>query len=202
MTRLFLFLCLLISSSVQASLVYEMTNGILTKITEVDVNGVLYDVTFRNGSFNNIYGNASNLVFTNSSDAIAASNTLLSLMGDNVVGSDGLIYDFEHGNWLVNGCNNYVYCDMLTTYGVSTTASGNEIAHSVYARNFNDLYASPGTDSDFVMSTGLLTNYDTSTTPWYTYSIWTESATVPEPSILSLLGIGLLGFAFAKRKAK
>ena len=48
MTRLFLFLSLLISSSVQATLVYEMSGGILTRITGVEVNSALYDVTFQN----------------------------------------------------------------------------------------------------------------------------------------------------------
>ncbi len=114
------------------------------------------------------------------------------------MGSDGVTYDFEHGNWLVNGCANYVYCDMLTTYDLFTNTLGNEYAASVYARNFNDLYATPGTDSDFSMTSSLLRTADTA--PWATYAVWTHSVSVPEASSLVLLGAGLLGVGFSRRR--
>ncbi|MDH5446466.1 MAG: PEP-CTERM sorting domain-containing protein [Gammaproteobacteria bacterium] len=200
MARFFVFMALLFSASASAAPIYEMTNGILTRITDVEVNGMFYDVSFQNGSFNSIYGSADNLTFTTGAGAVAASNVLLSLMGENVVGSDGLTYDFEHGNWLVNGCANYIYCDMMTTYNAVTDALGNGRAYHVYARNFNDLYASPGADSDFVMYGGLPSTYVTNRWPWYTYAIWTKSTLVPEASSLLLLGVGLLGMSFARRR--
>ena len=103
MARVLLFLALLVSAPAKAATVYEMTDGQLTRITEVEVNGVLYDVSFQDGSFDSIYADPANLTFTNSADAFAASNALLSMLGENILGSDGFTYDFEHNNSLING---------------------------------------------------------------------------------------------------
>lgn len=195
MSRLFLLLSLFVSSYAQAVPVYEVAGGKLTGISEVEVGGVLYDVTFQNGSFSSIYGDPSNLTFTNYADAFTASTTLLSLMVDGIVASDGNTYNLDTNNGMVGGCANYVYCDMLTTYGVFTDATGVERAASSSARNFYDVY------SDFVTGISLTADYDTSPLPWYTYAVWTESTPVPEASGLVLLGLGLLGFGFARRKA-
>ena len=194
MSRFLVFLVLLVSTSANAATVYEMNNGQLIGITEVDVNGVLYDVSFQSGSFDSIYGDPANLTFTNSADAYAASGVLLSMLGENIVGSDGAIYDFERSTTLVNGCGNFIYCHLFTTYGLATDISGVERATHANAINFYDA----------VSDMNVYGSIDrTASTPfWATYAVWAESATVPEASSLVLLGIGLLGIGFSRRRLK
>lgn len=194
MARLLLILTFFISSYAQAVVIYDVNGGKLTSIQNIDVAGTLYDVTFQNGSFNSIYGDVSNLTFTSSSQAFAASNVLLSLMVDGAVASDGNAYNLNTNNGMVGGCANYIYCDMLTTYGLFIDANSIERAVSSSARNFYD------TASDFVTSISLATDYNTSPWPWYTYANWTVAKSVSEPASLVLLGLGMLGFGFARRK--
>lgn len=196
MARIILFLSLFVSSYAQAVVIYDATAGKLTGMRNVEVGGSTYNVEFLNGSFNSIYGDVSNLTFTSSGQAATASSVLLSLLVDGVVATDGNVYNLDTNNGVVGGCANYIYCDMLTTYGVFTDANGIDRASSIYARNFYD------TVSDFTGGISLTTDYNTTSWPWYSYAKWTVASPVSEPASLALLGLGLLGFGFTRRNVK
>lgn len=92
-------------------------NGKLTSARNVDVDGIVYDVDFRDGTcvglFSGCDNPATDFAFTTQADATAASATLLSLVL--IDGPQGL---FDSAPQNLQGCNQSL-CLILTPYTLS-----------------------------------------------------------------------------------
>lgn len=200
MYRFLIVLLFVVSSSAsQAAVIYNMSGGKLSSIQNIDISGTLYDVTFQNGSFNTIFGSDANLMFTSSTQAYAAAEALRLHLVDGVVASDGFTYNYDTNNSLVEGCVNYIWCDMLTPYMEFIDASGTEKAASFATRNFYDTTS----DYSFAVTLGSDFNTDNPTVPfWYTCADWRLASQVPEPASAILMSMGLLGVGYVSRKRK
>ena len=194
-------LVLLFSSLAQATaLVYDVSGGKLAGIQNINVNGTLYDVSFIDGSYTSIFGDASNLAFTSSGDATAASNALISALADGVVANDGNTYNFDTNDVkLIEGCGYTMYCYILTPYGDYTNTSGLNYVSDSAAYVWND------TTSDFSTSYPMAVDTDTGTGVtdyWLVYARWSPSTSVPEPATIALMGLGLAGVGFTRRRTR
>ncbi len=167
----------------------QVTNGILTGATGVEVGGELYNVEFRDGSCVGLFSQcdaAADFVFQSSVTASAASRALL----DSVL-VDGPSGMFDSIAALTRGCARQD-CILLTPYAIEVlpVASPRAVLGSV-AQNF-----SIGTDSVFPTAAYAVEN-DFENDPFATFAIWTRAGIppVPEPGKLALFGAGLLVLA-------
>lgn len=155
-----------------------------SEATNVEVNGLFYDVTFSGRSCQSIYDGcdqASDFTFNSAADARAASLALFDLFSQNP--------SFSNNPGQTNGCNSSVFCRILTPY-----VFHNPIPHagSTYSFvNYRTYYANLGlvdrvADTSFVNSSS-----NTRTT---TFAKWTPvAAAVPLPAGLVLLLSGSAG---------
>lgn len=185
------FLCVFaFIGSANAGVIYNMQNGKLLSVSGVNINGLLYNVTFGNSCSSMYSGcNASLLDFTTQADAVRAMDALFAqVFLDNVViGSN--TYNFDSNPQLVQSCDRVGFCEIWIPYSVA-----NGRATSVWYVNV--------TGNDYVGSV----NYNALTTYGDTqdYMAFTnfERATnsVPSPMPLSLLGLGLLALVMTRKK--
>jgi hypothetical protein len=148
----------------------EVEDGVLMGAGGVDVNGILYDVRFENGSCIELYSGcdeATDFAFQTLEDANLASSALFSQV---------LIGIFDHEYWRSNSC--FVTgsnCYHLTPYGVDNTSPNTKGLWSIadnHAEENRD-WVTQGDDWTFVD----YSNYD-----GFTFAVWTLSD-VPHVSI-------------------
>jgi len=187
----FLFIYSAISNS--ATLIVD--NGSLMGASEVDVNGVLYDVSFVDGTcielFNGCNENT-DFPFTNPAnlnDGVLLQTAMEALL--NQVFIDSPLGNFNSDPALTNGCERD--CFIGTPLWVS----------SVGGLGMGVVYNSQNSNVDSAGSGGGGFNYDDlSLNIRSTYAVWSQPAVVPVPSAVWLFGSGLLGLIGLSRRNK
>jgi len=172
-------------------------SGALMGATDVDVNGILYDVQFLSGSCIDLYSGcdeSTDFPFTNPdnlNDGVLLSTAMQALLDQVFI--DASFGNFDSNPGLTNGCGSSVVdCFVGTPLWVgSAGGTGVTSAYNTTGRDY--VTAGGGSLSDAVLG-GDITNSRS------TYAVWTQTTVVPLPPAIWLFGSGLLGLVGLVRK--
>ncbi len=186
---------LLTYSALSNGAILTIDNGILMGATGVDVNGVLYDVSFIDGTCIELFdGCNENADFpfinpANLNDGVLLQTAMEALLDQVFI--DSPLGNFNTNPALTNGCERE--CFIGTPLWVSI-AGGLGIGSVFNAPN-------PNVD-DVTFGGGPLNTFDTSLSVRSTYAVWSQPTVVPVPSAVWLFGSGMLGLIGLARKNK
>ena len=155
---------------------YVVVGGELTRILDVDVGGVLYDVEFKDGTFATALGGVFD--FAAQADAVVAASALDGAIADTAAGS------FDSVPGLTFGCETINDCGMLTPYQFD--ALGRVVSALLINTNASDTIAN---------ADARLQTFDTTAALNFVWADWTRStvnSVLPEPSSFALLISGAL----------
>lgn len=195
--KIILAVAVLISSNAHAAAVLVVSpDGKLTGALGVEVNKALYDVSFKDGTCAGLFSacdQLSDFQFTSQVEGDAASQALEAQVF--VDGTSGL-FDSKPSTTL--GCENQDHCAIYTPFAkplalANVTAS--KFTNEAPGLKFPDRYETVNVD---IQST-------TAGTTAAVWAVWTphlgaSTTTVPEPSSLSALGVGIFALARTRRQ--
>jgi len=174
-----------------ASLVIE--DGILLGATNIDINGVAYDVSFVDGSCIDLFNSCDNNSDFFFQDVTLGQQANLALLEQVLIDTSSGAFDSFPA--LTNGCKFSGFCSIYTPVSVET---GSDIFGANVAVNhqldsldgYTGIQANVGLSSDFSLGNELDNK---------TYAIWSQTATVPVPPAFLLFASGLIGLAGVRR---
>jgi len=163
--------------------------GLLTGAERVNVGGTFYDLSFVEGTFNDVFGTTPDFDATSYSEAVAFSQALFDQV---FVG----IYDDQPA--LTYGCSG-------TTAGCQASTPYELFSSNLVRRSGAQNTLPQHSSSQGLMSSLLITTDDSSDIDSQVWADWSVSAdqtsVVPVPAAVWLFGSGLIGLAgFARRK--
>ncbi len=179
-------------TSQAATLQIDDTTGQLLGADGVDVDGVLYDVDFLEGSCAALFNGcdaSDDFTFSTEVTALAAASALQAQ-----VFLDGPAGMFNSVPSLTNGCEDAIVCGVYTPFAPS------EIVVQVDVAIFQNIVGGTG----FTSSNDFLLGEDTTLSPAIVYASWdiSQATVVPLPASGWLFLSGLAGLFFVKRRAK
>ena len=175
----------------------QVSDGILTGATGVDVDGVAYDVQFIDGSCIGVFDGClpSSFAFSTLASASIASQALL----DQVFIDD--IWEFDAIPSATSGCSaENQECIAVTPYAVARS----EVDGELYFAG-SGAFNSPGGLPDFTLGDiSERVDFDYATVTTSVFAVWALSAPVgiPEPGSLALISVGLFGLVARKRRQR
>ena len=190
----------IISVSIATSLIYPLTaqatiavvidspSGKLKGFTGVAVGSIIYNVTFIEGTVPAIFPGGL-YDFTQQNDALNAANALLTAYD--------LFPQFDNTPANTFGCTSPFICNILTPYNTNSTSGVTN--HSEFLNlPFGSFLSLP--DSTGIVGTNAGFNSTSNTD--FVFADWTpqNTSTVPEPTAMLLIGLGLLGLLGVSRR--
>ena len=188
---------LLFYSVISTAATLVVQNGALMGATNVDVNGVLYNVQFLSGSCIDLYSGCdenTDFPFTNPdnlNDGVLLATAMQALLDQ--VFLDTPLGSFDSSPGLTNGCGSEVIdCFVGTPLWVSA-GGGTGVTSAYNTSNRDSVTAGGGSTSDAVL--GIDPNSRS------TYAVWSQTTVVPVPAAFWLFGSGLLGLIGCSRRS-
>jgi hypothetical protein len=168
-------------------------NGILTGARNVSVDRTFYDVTFVDGTCNDVFAGCdavSDFTFATFADATAAANALLMQVFVDLPS----VGNFDTHPELTFGCTDPLQCFAAIPTGLTGPGAG---VFGAVADNVANV-AAGGIASNF----NFLFDDDTSRDPRIVWAKFTAAEPVPEPASLVLLGSGLSAILTLRRRKR
>jgi len=185
-------------SSISYGAVLNIQNGILFGATGVDVNGVLYDVSFQDGTCPELYNGCdqdSDFPFSNPQNDVTLGLAANLALLDQVL-IDSPLGAFDSAPELTNGCFATDGCQLNTPLFLSQGGTGLGILW-IFNRDDNDVDTGTGSGGGSVAFDTSIGFPDSNV-----YVIWSQSSAVPIPATIWLFGSGLLGLVGVARRKK
>lgn len=199
-SKIIMFLCVFLYAQIGVAALVNVatgeieggTNEDITGALNVEVNGALYDVIFKDDTCMSIFDNCDNdndFTFQTQGEAKFASEALR----DQVYGGvfENMYFDttpdWTFGIGLVSRGN------IVTPYGLN---SSGEAEYVLFGN-------AEGRDAaEFISSGSIATNWDAGGSNGSVYALWTPVSPVPVPAAIWLFGSGLLGLIGVARRKK
>lgn len=181
---------LMVATQASAGAILVIADGILTGAKNVSVYGNLYDVTFRDGTCTEIFNGCATVndfAFKTQQDAGAAAQALL-----DQVFLDGNLGNFDTQPGKISGCRNPSECYAFIPYQVASMRFD-----GMAAKNFASEL------DDGVITGAIPSGLDLERIGFYTlahFQLSENPVGVPEPTSIALIGLGLAGLAFSRRR--
>ena len=174
-----------LSAAAAPVLQIDAIDGKLNGAKGVEIQGVLYDVSFQDGSCIAVFSgciDADDFLHSTFLSAVHASNALRAQ-----VFLDGPLGLFDTHPELTRGCTSTEYCNVWTPY---------QPFNGLFFANYSWVGGPTGNG-------GFLLTMDFSAVPQYTWAVWSLAAApavsaAPEPGTLALLLLGFAGLGYAR----